>query len=297
MCSGMRSLWHRGNKSRVCNEEGTVQRKRFLKLSVLLLLSLLLPLSALADLEAHFIDVGQGDACIIVCDGEAMMIDGGPRSASSKIYSYIRKTLGLSELKYIVASHPHVDNVGGISGALNAVPVGCIFSPVLEWDTKTFTSMVEYAEAQGTPIVIPSDGDTFSVGGATVTVLLCWPEAQQTNDTSIIMRVEYNGFSILFTGDAGYTAEYMVIDSGYPLDSDVLKVAFHGSKTSSTPEFISAVDPQIAIISCKKDNCYGHPDPETLETLSECSVYRTDQDGTIKIVIGDSLEVETEKRR
>lgn len=272
--------------------------RKKLRTVILLLLSFLFTITASAEFEAHFLDVGQGDACIIVCDGEAMMIDGGPRSASDKVYSYIKKTLKLTELKYIVASHPHVDHVGGISGALNAVPVGCILSPVTEWDTKTFTAMVNYAEAQGTPIVVPYDGDTVTVGGATATVLLCWPEAWAENDTSIIMRLEYNGYSLLFTGDAEYTSEYMVIDSGVALESDVLKVAHHGSKSSSTNEFLEAVNPQIAVISCGKDNRYGHQDAETLEKLEGCKVYRTDLDGTIIIRIEDGgFEITTKKRK
>lgn len=256
--------------------------------------ALLMPFSALAELEAHFLDVGQGDACIIVCDGEAMMIDGGPPGASGKVFSYI-KELGLTELKYIVASHPHEDHIGGISAALNAVPVGCIFSPVLEWDTRAFSSMMKYANMSGTPVVVPFDGDAFTVGGATATVLQCWPEAWTANDMSIILRVDYGKHSFLFTGDAEYMTEYMLIDSGVDLDVDVLKISHHGSDTATTVEFIDAVSPSLAVISVGAGNQYGHPTQEVLQRLVGIEVVRTDLDGDIILRCCETIERSCEK--
>lgn len=246
------------------------------------IIALFVPSLALAEMEAHFLDVGQGDACIIVCEGEAIMIDGGPPEASDKVFAYI-KDLGLSEIKYIFASHPHADHVGGLSAALNAVPVGCIFSPVQAWDTRAFNSMVEYANMQGTPIVIPEDGDAFTIGSAIVTVLLCWPDAWSENDLSIILRIDYYEHSFLFTGDAEYMVEYMLLDSGADLDVDVLKVAHHGSNTSCTQEFIDAVKPNVAVISVGEGNQYGHPSKSVLDRLSNADVLRTDLQGDIVI--------------
>ena len=256
------------------------------KIIALLLLFHFLPISAFADLQVHFLDVGQGDCTIILCDGEAMVIDGGPASASSFVYSYIRNTLSLEHVDYVVSTHPHLDHVYGLSAVLNAVPVDLILTPVLKWDSKAFNSMLKYAEAQGTPLVVPEEGDTMTLGGATVTVLHCWPEAidyGRTNDSSIVTRIDYGNTSFIITGDAEDWSEYMMIDDGLNLSADVLRVSHHGSSTGSTLEFLQAIQPKYAVISVGKDNGYGHPHKEVLDRLAEvgAKVLRTDELGTI----------------
>ena len=247
-------------------------------LALLLLISFIA--YAHADLEVHFIDVGQGDAALLICDGEAMLIDGGQPSASQLIYTYLRERV--PELKYMIATHPHEDHIGGCAAALNAVPVGLILSPVTEWDTRAFNSMVKYAEAQGTEIFVPFEGDVYQLGGSEITVIHCWPEAWTSNDMSIVVRVDYGATSFLFTGDAERMSEYMMIDSGFVLEADVLKVAHHGSSSSSTLEFLEAVNPEYAIISCGKNNSYGHPHQQVIDRLNgNAVILRTDELGTI----------------
>ena len=256
------------------------------KMIAILLLFLFLPVSALADLQVHFLDVGQGDCTIVLCDGEAMVIDGGPASASRFVYSYVRKTLKLQHIDYVISTHPHLDHVYGLSSVLNAAPVDLILTPVLEWDSKAFNSMLKYAEAQGTPLSVPQEGDTLKLGGATVTILHCWPEALEygrTNDSSIVTRIDYGDTSFIITGDAEDWSEYMMIDAGCDLKANVLRVSHHGSSTGSTMEFLQAVQPEYAVISVGKDNGYGHPHTEVLERLNEigAKVLRTDELGTI----------------
>lgn len=251
-----------------------------LKLIRSLILSIiLLGNVAQADLSVHFLDVGQGDAALVICDGEAMLIDGGPASASQLIYTYLRQEV--EDLSVIVATHPHDDHIGGLAAALNAVPVDIIYSPVTEWNGKAWESLEKYATAQGTPIIVPDEGDAFSVGGTTVTILHCWPDAWAENDMSIVLRVDYETVSFLFTGDAEAMSEYMMLTDQLPLTADVLKVAHHGSRYSSTPEFIEAVSPSWAVISCGTKNAYGHPHEETLEALSDSQILRTDLLGSI----------------
>ena len=251
---------------------------RKLALSIVLL-CFLLTATAQADLIVHFLDVGQGDAALIICDGEAMLIDGGPSSASQFVFTYIRQET--DALSVIVATHPHDDHIGGLAAALNAVPVDVIYSPVSGWDSKAWQSLEKYAIAQGTPIVVPDEGDTFSLGSAEVTILHCWPEAWTENDISIVLRVDYGANSFLFTGDAEEMSEYMMLTDNVSLKADVLKVGHHGSRSSSTTEFIEAVSPTFAVISCGADNAYGHPHEETLQTLANAQILRTDQLGTI----------------
>jgi len=234
---------------------------------------------AQAELDVHFLNVGQGDCVLIVCDGEAMLIDGGPSSASQMVYSYIRQRV--EELDVVIATHPHDDHIGGLSAALNAVPVGVIYSPVSGWGSICWANMVKYAKAQGTPIVVPSEGDAISLGGAVVSIIHCWPEAWEENDMSIVLRVDYGETSFLFTGDAEIMSEEMMLSDEMPLRADVLKVAHHGSRYSYSPEFLAAVKPKWAAISCGEDNAYGHPHEKVLQVLSQVTILRTDQLGTI----------------
>ncbi len=248
-------------------------------LIILLALAVTFLCTASAELEVHFLDVGQGDATLLICDGEAMLIDGGLKSQGQFIYAYLRSHVDM--LTYVIATHPDSDHIGGLASALNAVPVEILYTPILDYDSRVFSAMMTYAGLQGTYVDVPMEGDTFPLGSATVTVLHCWPEAWQNNDMSIVLRVDYGSTSFIFTGDAESMSEYMMIDSGLPLDADVLKVAHHGSRYSSTQEFIDAISPTYAVISCGKDNSYGHPHSQTLERLADSIILRTDMYGTI----------------
>ena len=260
----------------------------------LVIIAILVESLAYADLSVHYIDVGQGDAALIICDGKAMLVDGGPTSASQLIYSYLRQNV--TSLEYIIATHPHEDHIGGLAAALNAVPVEIIFSPVETWNNGSFMDIAIYADMLGTPIIVPNEGDYFHLGDAVVTILHCWPEAWDENDMSIVARIDYGNTSFLFTGDAEDISEYMMVDSGMPLQADVLKVGHHGSHSSTTKEFVSNVMPKYAVISCGAENSYGHPHEETLQNLQGIEVLRTDQLGTIVFhTDGTTLSYKTER--
>lgn len=265
------------------------------------LLALLSSLSAFAELDIHFLSIGQGDCTIVLCDGESMVIDGGPASASGFLYSYIINDLKLTHVDYVISTHPHVDHVGGLAAVLSSVPVDLVLSPVTEWDSKRFSNMLKQARKQGAPVTVPGEGDTLRLGGATVTVLHCWPEAGSytgTNDISIVVRIDYGERSVIVTGDAEETSEYMMIDSGLPLKADVLRVAHHGSYSATTDEFLDAVSPAYAVISCGRNNSYEHPHQVVLNRLKAhgVRVFRTDLQGTVRCVSdGKDLRFETEK--
>ena len=275
-------------------------RKQLVRFICLCFACLFLPAGpALADLELQFLDVGQGDCTVVLCDGESMIVDGGPESASDFLYTYLRNDLKLEHLDYLVSTHPHTDHVGGLAAVLNAVPVDLLLTPVTEWDSKRFRRMMEYAEMQGTVVDVPQAGDTLRLGGATVTVLHCWPEAQQystANDMSIVLRIDYGDTAFLLMGDAESTSEYMMIDAGMPLKADVLRVAHHGSYSATTAEFLREVSPSWAVISCGKGNGYSHPHQVLLDRLKGITLFRTDLQGTVRCFSdGKEIRFEVEK--
>ena len=229
----------------------------------------------------HFIDVGQADASLVICDGKAMLIDGGNADDSNLIYTYLKKQ-GITHLDYIVATHAHEDHAGGLSGALNFATVGTVFSPVTSYSSKAFQNFVKNVEKQGKSLTVPYVGQTFSLGSATCRILAV-NTTSDTNNSSIVLRIVYQDTSFLFTGDAEREVEEIMIDRGEPLSATVLKVGHHGSDTSSSYAFLWNVMPQYAVISCGKGNSYGHPHDEPLSRLrdADVQVFRTDLQGDI----------------
>ncbi len=241
--------------------------------------------STVSSFEIHFFDVGEADAALVECDGHFMLIDGGNPGDSSFLYSYLQQHK-IDYLDYIVCSHPHVDHVGGLAGALNYSTVGVAFFPVAEYDSRAFNSFVKYLAAQGKTITVPTAGQTISLGSATVTFIgpVDMTIAEQNeNNASLMVRIEYGATSFLFTGDAEKEEELSVVRSGAEIKSTLLKVGHHGSYTSSSEEFLAAVNPEYAVISVGKDNGYGHPHEQVVSRLERfCNtILRTDIVGEI----------------
>ena len=230
----------------------------------------------------HFIDVGQADSALVTCDGHSMLIDGGNADDSNLVYSVLqRETEG--HLDYVVGTHAHEDHIGGLSGAFETDTADVTFCPVTEYDSKAFRNFKTRADERGGGITIPAVGDTFTLGEASVTVVAVNSVPEDTNNTSIVIRIVYGDTSFLFTGDAEQETEEKILESGQNIESAVLKVGHHGSSTSTSQAFLDAVSPTYAVISCGKDNSYGHPHSETLAKLSSAGVevLRTDELGDI----------------
>ena len=245
----------------------------------------------------HFIDVGQALSVLVECDGQFMLYDGGNVDDGSLVVSYLQKQ-GVEQLQYVFCSHAHEDHVGGLAAVMAKFPAGHAYSPVTESSTKCFNDFVKYTQQQGLQLEVPSVGTVWPLGSATVTLLGPVTQYSETNNTSLVLRIDYGNTSFLLTGDMENTAETDLVNSGANLKADVLQVGPHGSSTSTSYLFLNAVLPEMGVISCGADNKYGHPHEETLSILRDAKVdvYRTDLQGTIPIGSdGQNFTVGTER--
>jgi len=235
-----------------------------------------------SDFTIYFIDVGQADCALILSGGFAMLIDGGNVADSDLVYAFLKER-GVSHLDYIICTHAHEDHVGGLTAAFSAASVSAVYSPVDTYSSTAFENFKAAAEAHSLPLVRPYPGDTFYLGEAEVIVLGPVFDYESTNNTSIVVKIIYGETSFLFTGDIEREAELDLIESGAELSADVLKVAHHGSATSSSYLFLYEVSPSYGIISCGVNNSYGHPHDDVLSRYRDADVllYRTDMQGTI----------------
>lgn len=280
--------------------------KRFLIcLSLLLLLSgcMTVPkerapaLDATQSLEVHYIDVGQADCILLQCDGSNMLIDGGNVDDSDLVVSYLLEQ-NVEALDYVVNTHAHEDHVGGLAGVLAVFETKEIWCPVREYSTKCFSDFLKYADQQRQDLICPEPGTSCSLGGAEITVLGPVGDDYDTNNTSLVLRVDYGATSFLFTGDAETVSEDDILDAGYDVSATVLKVGHHGSSTSTGYRWLREVHPEFAVISCGTGNSYGHPHEEVLSRLRDADVmlYRTDMQGHIVCTSdGERVTFRTEK--
>lgn len=244
----------------------------------------------------EFIDVGQGDCALVQCDGHYMIIDGGPSKASSTVYT-ILKNKGIKTIDLMIATHPDEDHIGGLSGALNYASVDMVLSPVTSHDTKTFNSLSKYVAKQGKTFNVPKAGDSYTLGSSKIDIIGPIYSSADTNNQSIVAKVTYGANSFIFTGDAEEEEEYSIIRKYKGLNSDVLKVAHHGSNSSTSKAWLNAIKPIYAVIPVGQ-NSYGHPTQNTIDKLTKvgATIYRTDLHGDIIFTSdGKKLSVQTEK--
>ena len=200
-----------------------------------------------SSLEVHFIDVGQADAALVLCDGYSMLIDGGNVGDSSKLFSYLKKH-NISHLDYVIGTHAHEDHIGGIAGALNFATVGTAYCPVDSYNTDAFNNFKRALQKHNVPITIPTVSTNFLLGNASCEILAVNTQSD-VNNSSIVLRIKYGETSFLFTGDAEREVEQDILSREDDLLTTVLKVGHHGSETSTSYVWLREVMPEYAVIS------------------------------------------------
>ncbi|WP_297429910.1 ComEC/Rec2 family competence protein [Clostridium sp.] len=243
-----------------------------------------------ANLKIHYIDVGQGDSELIQVNGKNILIDAG--TSDKKALDYL-KSIGITALDYLIATHPHEDHIGSMDDVINNFNVGTFYAPKVTTTTKTYENMIKALKSKDLKINVPKVGDVIKIGNSTLAFLA--PNSSKYDDLnnySIVCKLKYGNTSFLFMGDAQDVSENEILEKQLDVQADVLKVGHHGSHSSTTQGFLDKVNPKYAVISCEKGNDYGHPHKETLDKLNEknINVFRTDLEGTI-IATSDGKDI------
>lgn len=237
------------------------------------------------DLKVHYIDVGQADCIYIdMPNGKNVLIDAGNRDDREVIKKYL-DGLNVDKIDYFVLTHPHEDHIGSAPDVINNYNVGTVYMPDYTVTTKIFESTIT-AIKDNKVKAVKAVGGEYIVNENDLKLQILAPnsaEYKETNEYSIVTKLTYKNNSFIFTGDAEKVSEQEMINKGYDLKADVLKVGHHGGRTSTTEEFLKLVSPTYAVIQCGKDNDYGHPHKEVLDRLNRAHVdiYRNDLLGTI----------------
>lgn len=240
------------------------------------------------EVQFHFIDVGQGDAALIRTSEGDILIDAGDNSSEDALKAYLDR-YGVDDLAYVIFTHPDADHIGGADVVLENYDVERVIRTDREADSKTYRTMDSLIKAEGAEDIRADIGEVFMLGEVKMTVLAPLdPDYDSTNDSSIVLRVDYGETSVLFTGDAETASEKDMLNrygkgSDGLLDCDIIKVGHHGSSSSSSKNFLQAVNPDFAIISCGEGNKYGHPHREILTRYENMNIaiLRTDKEGSI----------------
>ena len=247
------------------------------------------------QMTIHYIDVGQGDCIWIQVNNKNLLIDSGPSSNRKSLLDYL-ENLNIKKLDYIIATHPHEDHIGNMDTIIRRYNIGSFYSPKVTHSSTTFENMISSLVDKNLKINILNRGVTGINLGENTSVSVYSPlenlYSDNLNDYSPIIKITFLNNSFLFTGDAEISTENTVLSQNENLKCDILKIGHHGSSTSTSPDFITAVNPSVAIISVGKNNPYGHPTPEIISLLNSLNIktIRTDINGSI-IAISDGKNI------
>jgi len=247
------------------------------------------------NLHVSFLDVGQGDAILIQTpNGQDILIDGGPDPQKINLELGEKLPFWDRTIDLVVCTQPHADHVTGLVEVLQRYKVKQVLEPGVSYNSSIYREWLRLVEDKGIEHNIARAGQEIDLGSG-ITIEILNPLAEFFQGTScdidnngVVLKLAWNKVSFLFTADIREEAEFELIGQRANLKSTVLKVAHHGSETSTTSQFLAAVDPEVAVISVGADNTFGHPSPEVMERLidrlGEDNVYRTDEDGTVEFI-------------
>ena len=260
------------------------------------------PVSAVeGDVSVHFIDVGQGDCELIKTQNKAVLIDCGEKEYYADVIDYI-KTQKIEYIDYVIVTHPHSDHAGGMSFILDEFDIGTVIMPKIQESvtptTSTYIRLLKSIENKNITVEYAEAGKEYTLDDVKMTLLSPVQDYDDLNNYSVAVKLVHGENSFLFTGDIEKEAENDIIENGYNISADVLKVAHHGSSTSSQKKFINAVSPNYAVIEVGSPNSYNHPNADTIQRLEnkEITIYRTDLYGNIVFVSdGKTFDILTEK--
>ena len=247
-------------------------------------------------MTVHYIDVGQGDSILIQVNNKNLLIDSGPSSNRKDLLNYL-ENLNIKKLDYIIATHPHEDHIGNMDTIIKRYNIGSFYSPKVITSSNTFESMISALVDKNLKINVLKKGVKGIDLGKNVEIQVFSPleniSSDNLNDYSPIIKITFVNNSFLFTGDAEVSTESIVLS-----ENNNLKVGHHGSSTSTSSNFLTSVNPSVAIIPVGKNNSYGHPTPEVLSLLDSYNIrtFRTDINGTIiAISDGNTINISTLK--
>lgn len=243
-------------------------------------------------LEVHFIDIGQGDAILIRCGEHTMEVDFGNNDKGTTVQNYLEKQ-GVTSLDYAIGTHPDADHIGGMDVILYKMDTDKIFMPNVTSNTATYRDVLQVCKNKNYTIEVPEWGAVYELGDASFQIICPVADGYgDTNSYSIGIRLTYQDTSFILCGDATIESETEMLCSNEELSANVLKVSHHGSSTSTSEKFLEAVNPIYAVISCGKDNSYGHPHEEIMELLEEhhVQIFRTDEQGSI-VAVSDGKNI------
>lgn len=254
------------------------------------------PVTLDGEMQLHVIDVGQGDSTLIMSKDGIVLVDAGPGSAEDSLVEYL-KDVGITTIDYAIFTHPDEDHIGGADVVINNFEVKNVIMPNATKTTKTFEKMIEAIEQSNANVIEATSGASYTLGDIAFRILAPNKASYSaTNNYSVVVKLTYGNNTFMLTGDAESESESEIL-AKYPaseLRADFLKVGHHGSSTSTSTAFLTAVSPSIASISCGEDNKYNHPHRETIEKLqgANIKVYRTDLLSTIVFVCdGNTISV------
>ncbi|MCI9087569.1 MAG: MBL fold metallo-hydrolase [Clostridia bacterium] len=236
------------------------------------------------NLKVYFFDVGQADSILIMNEEQTMLIDAGNNDDGEMLVKNL-EILGITKIDYLVGTHPHEDHIGGMDNIIKNFEIGTIYMPKVQTNTKTFEDVLDAVREKELTISTPKVKDTFKVGKAECQVLAVDNKAKNLNITSIVIQMQFDDMTYLFTGDSEKEVEEKILKANKDIKVNILKVGHHGSDTSSSEKFIQTLVPEISVISVGRDNSYGHPNQEVVERLEEVGskIYRTDEVGNVFI--------------